>query len=76
MKNKIKITTDRPPRIIDTQGAEMSYPAGIRAIRAEFGDSQRGFSNRVGVSIKTVQSWEQGARIPSNTALMLIATML
>jgi len=78
----MKITTGHPgsscaqPVILDDSGHVMDYATGIRAIRDQFGDTQQQFAARLGVSIKTVQSWEQWLRIPSNTALRLLGTML
>ena len=37
----------------------------LKAVRAEFGMSQRGFADLIGVSVRTVQSCEQGWRNPS-----------
>jgi DNA-binding transcriptional regulator YiaG len=78
----MKITTDHSassynqPVILDNQGRVMDYAPGIRAIREFFGDTQQAFADRLGVSKKTVESWEYGQRMPSNTALRLLATML
>jgi putative transcriptional regulator len=63
----LKTTTlempDRPPEV----GAEE-----LTAIRLESGMSQAVFARMLNVSTKTVQSWEQGARKPSQAALRLI----
>jgi putative transcriptional regulator len=44
----------------------------LTAIRNENGMSQAVFAKALNVSTKTVQSWEQGARKPSQAALRLI----
>jgi putative transcriptional regulator len=63
----LKTTTlempDRPPEV----GAEE-----LTAIRLESGMSQAVFARMLNVSTKTVQSWEQGVRKPSQAALRLI----
>jgi putative transcriptional regulator len=52
-------------------------PPAVRAdelskLRIESGMSQAVFARMLNVSTKTVQSWEQGARKPSQAALRLI----
>src|SRR3954454_2635476 len=63
----LKTTTlempDRPPEV----GAEE-----LTGIRLASGMSQAVFARMLNVSTKTVQSWEQGARKPSQAALRLI----
>jgi putative transcriptional regulator len=63
----LKTTTlempDRPPEV----GAEE-----LSKLRLESGMSQDIFARMLNVSIKTVQSWEQGTRKPSQAALRLI----
>ena len=54
---------DRPPAI----GAEE-----LAKLRLESGMSQAVFAQMLNVSTKTVQSWEQGARKPSQAALRLL----
>jgi putative transcriptional regulator len=54
---------DRPPEV----GAEE-----LTGIRLASGMSQAVFARTLNVSTKTVQSWEQGARKPSQAALRLI----
>jgi DNA-binding transcriptional regulator YiaG len=44
----------------------------IRSLRERFGESQPEFARRVGVSLDTVRSWEQGRRRPSATARQLL----
>jgi putative transcriptional regulator len=47
----------------------------VSAIRKKTGLSQAKFANLLGVSIRTLQDWEQGRRAPSGAArtLLLIA---
>lgn len=48
------------------------HPAQVRAIREGLKMSQAMFAATVNVSTKTVQSWEQGARRPSDAALRML----
>jgi len=63
----LKTTTfeipDRPPQV----GAEE-----LTKLRLKSGMSQAVFARMLNVSTKTVQSWEQGQRRPSQAALRLI----
>jgi putative transcriptional regulator len=43
-----------------------------REIRTRLGLSQHGFALRLGVSVRTLQAWEQGQRTPSGPALALL----
>jgi putative transcriptional regulator len=47
--------------------------ANITKLRHRFGYSQAMFARLLNVSPKTVQSWEQGLRRPSDAALKLLA---
>jgi putative transcriptional regulator len=47
-------------------------PAEIARLRGKLRMSQAVFAGLVNVSVKTVQSWEQGARQPSDAALRMI----
>ena len=50
----------------------MMRPQEIKAIRKKTGLNAEMFGALVGVSKKTVESWEQGVRNPSRSALKLI----
>jgi putative transcriptional regulator len=39
-------------------------PANIKAIRRRLGKSQAQFARMIGVSVSTLQNWEQGRRRP------------
>ena len=45
-------------------------------MRDTMGLSQRGFAKLVGVSVKTLQNWEQGRRQPSGPAVVLLTVLL
>ncbi|MDO4698774.1 MAG: helix-turn-helix domain-containing protein [Pasteurellaceae bacterium] len=44
----------------------------IAEIRSKSGLSQRLFAERLGISVNTLKSWEQGKRQPSGSALALM----
>jgi putative transcriptional regulator len=47
-------------------------PAAPQEIRAKLNLSQAAFAGLMGVSLRTVQDWEQGRRKPSGPALALL----
>lgn len=47
-------------------------PSEIREIRKSLNASQAAFAQFLCVSVKAVQSWEQGVRSPQRTALRLL----
>src|SRR5271165_5881618 len=47
-------------------------PSGIRAIRERTNLSQSEFARLVGVSVKTLQNWEQDRRRPTGPAAALL----
>jgi putative transcriptional regulator len=47
-------------------------PADVRAIRTKLGKSQSEFALLIGVSIATLQNWEQGRRRPEGPAQALL----
>lgn len=44
----------------------------VKAIRAKTGLSQIQFANKLNISPKTLQNWEQGTRNPTGAAITLI----
>jgi putative transcriptional regulator len=50
-------------------------PVDVKAIRQRLGKSQAGFARMIGVSVATLQNWEQGRRRPEGPAraLLLVA---
>ena len=50
----------------------LSAPASPKTIRTKFKLSQSAFAGLMGVSLRTVQDWEQGRRKPSGPALALL----
>lgn len=47
-------------------------PLDIKAIRAKLRKSQSEFALMIGVSISTLQNWEQGRRVPDGPAKALL----
>jgi len=47
-------------------------PAPVREIRAKLNLSQSAFAGLMGVSVRTIQDWEQGRRKPSGPAIALL----
>ncbi len=47
-------------------------PVDVRAIRERFGNSQVEFARMIGVSVSTLQDWEQGRRRPEGPARALL----
>ncbi len=47
-------------------------PLDIKAIREQFKKSQREFAYMIGVSVGTLQNWEQGRRKPRGSACALL----
>ena len=50
----------------------LKEPAPVRVIRARLKLSQSAFAGLMGVSVRTVQDWEQGRRKPSGSAVALL----
>jgi putative transcriptional regulator len=47
-------------------------PADVKAVRVKLGASQTEFALMIGVSVATLQNWEQGRRTPDGPALALL----
>lgn len=50
-------------------------PARLLALRERAGMSQAGFARLLNISVKAVESWEQGVRQPNGAALRLLQLM-
>jgi len=57
---------------VDLVTRELSEPSNPKEIRAKLNLSQSAFAGLMGVSIRTVQDWEQGRREPSGPAKSLL----
>jgi putative transcriptional regulator len=47
-------------------------PVDVKAIRRRLGKSQSAFASMIGVSVSTLQNWEQGRRRPEGPARALL----
>jgi putative transcriptional regulator len=47
-------------------------PLNVKAIRRSLGKSQSKFASMIGISISTLQNWEQGRRQPEGPARALL----
>jgi putative transcriptional regulator len=53
--------------------APQLMPLSTSAVRAKVGLSQSAFAKLLGVSVRTLQEWEQGRRKPSGAAQSLLS---
>lgn len=61
---------DPPPH--DGPWREMYEGPNVRELRTKMGLSQEAFSERFGISLRTLQQWEQERRIPDGQAALLL----
>ena len=54
-----------------SRGVEIEAP-DVAAIRSSYGLSQEQFSRLLGISVRTLQNWEQGRRRPHGPARVLL----
>ncbi len=61
----------------DVPGIRVHIPAAydVQKIRARMKLSQRGFAERFGFSLDSIQNWEQGRRVPDGPARILLAVI-
>jgi putative transcriptional regulator len=57
---------------IDLRKRTFQPPASAKEIRAQLQLSQTAFAGLMGVSLRTLQDWEQGRRQPAGSARMLL----
>jgi putative transcriptional regulator len=50
----------------------LQLPPDVKSIRAKIGLSQSAFAGLLGVSVRTLQEWEQGRRAPKGPAQALL----
>ena len=50
----------------------VDLPSDVKAIRTKTGLSQTAFAGLLGVSVRTLQEWEQGRRTPKGPAQALL----
>lgn len=63
------------PVILDDEGQVMDYAPGIKAARAKLGLTAAQLAERLGVSERTVNGWEQG-RMPEVAGLNMLGKLL
>ena len=52
------------------------YKSYIKSARKRLGINTKDFGEKIGVSGRTVEAWEQGRRNPNKSALILIKKLL
>ena len=57
---------------VNLKTRELKEPSSPRSIRQKLHLSQAAFAGLMGVSLRTVQDWEQGRRAPSGPAKSLL----
>ena len=62
----------KPARVTRAEDLLYSDSPDVAALRAHFKLSQAKFAALLGISVDTLQNWEQGRRKPQGTALALI----
>ena len=63
---KIRRGEAKPSRVFDFK------PADVKSVRDSLGASQSEFALMIGVSVSTLQNWEQGRRHPEGPARALL----
>jgi len=63
---KISMGKQRPSRVFRYDAVD------VKKLRASVGVSQSEFAHMIGVSVDTVQNWEQGRRVPRGPARALL----
>jgi DNA-binding transcriptional regulator YiaG len=76
---KIKLSRDHSssscPVFVYEDGQPMDYALALNQLRKNKGWSVRDAAEKVGVSPRTWEGWEQG-RMPSKTALLLLSHII
>ena len=57
---------------IKLKATRLSAPSEPKAIRSKLALSQSAFAGMLGVSLRTLQDWEQGRRYPQGPAIALL----
>jgi putative transcriptional regulator len=58
-----------PSRVFSVEGDEFTP---VKSVRAKFGVSQAEFAAMLGISVRTLENWEQGRRTPKGPARVLL----
>jgi transcriptional regulator with XRE-family HTH domain len=51
----------------------MQFPELLRKLRDKAGLSQSGLAKRAGLSVRSIQNWEQGHRSPSTQGIIALS---
>ncbi len=76
------ITTDHTssafghPVILDDKGKPVDYAPGLKLLRGKLGLTQSQLATACGVSVRSVQNWEQGERMVDTAALNVMIGLL
>jgi len=54
------------------ESTTVEMPASVKVVREKTGLSQNAFAGLIGVSVRTLQEWEQGRRKPRGPAMALL----
>ena len=57
---------------VSLKTTELSEPSPPQVIRSKLNMSQSAFAGLLGVSMRTLQDWEQGRRLPQGPAIALL----
>lgn len=68
----IKEINDHKKGKVQLRTTDLSEPSPPRVIRAKLKLSQSAFAGLLGVSMRTLQDWEQGRRQPQGPAVALL----
>ena len=63
---RIRRKETKPSRVVEFA------PVDVKAVRQRLGKSQAEFARMIGVSVSTLQNWEQGRRRPEGPARALL----
>jgi putative transcriptional regulator len=58
--------------VLKLRTSELSEPSDPKVIRSKLNLSQSAFAGLLGVSMRTLQDWEQGRRYPQGPAVALL----
>lgn len=61
-------------RTLESRKVEIPRPE-VRKIRQQYALSQQDFARLFGISLRTLQKWEQGSRLPQGPAKILLSVI-
>jgi putative transcriptional regulator len=67
---------DNDPQPNERSAARLMYAGpNVKEVRTKLGLSQEAFSKRFGISLRTLQQWEQERRAPDGQAALLLSVI-